>query len=200
LCGIYSILNGKDRTRYHLSGVPCNKALPDHVRAEIEILQSSLSTGRLVPSENLNLTLNFLGEQDEYAIEEAHQGLSSINAPAFDLRLAGVGSFGTRSPQVIFAEVSRCPDLLELEKRTSRSLRNSGLEFQKRRFRPHVTVARLPRSLSAFELDKVRGGLAEHAAFSGSPFRVASFQLYRSILSPRGALHEPLASYLLRYI
>lgn len=174
--------------------------LPDHVRAEIETLQSALPTGRRVPAENLHLTLNFLGEQTEDAIEEAHQALSTVNAPAFDLQLASVGSFGTRSPQVIFAEVSQCPDLLELETRTTRSLRTSGLEFQKRRFRPHVTIARLPKFLSAFELDRVRDCLAEHAAFRGSQFRVTGFQLYRSILRPQAAVHEPLASYPLRNI
>ncbi len=174
--------------------------LPDHIRVEVEILQNSMATGRLVPVENLHLTLSFLGEQAEASVEQAHQALSAIHAPTFDLQLVSVGSFGSRSPQLIFADVLQCPELFELEKRTTRTLRNSGLEFQKRRFRPHVTIARLPKFLSSLELEQVRDCLAEHAAFRGSPFRVTGFQLYRSILTPQAARHEPLASYPLRDI
>ena len=169
--------------------------LPDDVRAELETLQSSLVIGRRVPAENFHLTLSFLGEQPDEAIEEAHQALSTIRATSFDLQLAGVGSFGNRSPQVIFPDIARCPSLVELERRITRTLRNAGLEFQKQRFRPHVTIARLPKILSVFELAQVRDYFAEHAAFRGSCFEVRSFHFYRSILRPRAALHEVLASY-----
>ncbi|NNK78842.1 MAG: RNA 2',3'-cyclic phosphodiesterase [Litoreibacter sp.] len=169
--------------------------VPETIRREIETLQNAIGAGRRVPAENLHLTLRFLGEQPEETVEEAHHALSTIRAAAFDLQLAGVGSFGSRSPQLIYADIARCPDLTELVRRITRRLRQAGVEFRKQRFRPHVTIARLPKILSGFELEKVREFLAEHAAFRGTPFRVRSFELYQSTLSPRGALHDPLASY-----
>jgi 2'-5' RNA ligase len=169
--------------------------LPDDVRRELGPLQNALAIGRLVPAENLHLTLSFLGDQNEVAVEDAHEALDTMRARAFNVQLAGVGSFGHRSPQVIFADVARCPELLELEQRITRSLRHAGLEFQKRRFRPHVTLARMPKTLSAFELARVRDYLAEHAAFHGTVFKVTRFRLYQSTLTPGGALHDTLASY-----
>ncbi|MDK3073691.1 RNA 2',3'-cyclic phosphodiesterase [Sedimentitalea sp. JM2-8] len=169
--------------------------IPEQVRAELEALQSELTIGRSVPSDNLHLTLCFLGEQPEQAVEEAHLALSVLRAAAFDLQLAGVGSFGNRAPRVIFADVARNADLAALEQRIARSLRRAGLQFEKRRFRPHVTIARLPRAVPPSELAMARDFLADHAAFKGSPFRVADFRLYRSVLTPRAALHDTLACY-----
>lgn len=169
--------------------------LPDFARAELVRLQSSLAVGRPVPEENLHLTLSFLGEQRDEAIADAHAALSDLRAPAFDLQLVGVGSFGKPSPQVIYADVARCQQLLELEQGITRSLRNIGLEFQKRRFRPHVTIARLPRLMSGSDKAKVHELVPSLSAFQGTPFHVSSFQLYRSTLTPKAALHEALANY-----
>lgn len=169
--------------------------LPDRVRDEVEVLQHALSAGRLLPPENFHLTLSFLGEQPDEALEDAHEALSSMRLPAFDLQLAGVGAFGKRSPNLIFADVLRCDPLSDLEQRIIRKLRNAGLDFQKQRFRPHVTIARLPKALSAFELARVREYLADHAAFRSSCFRVGSFVMYQSTLMPGSARHEVLARY-----
>ncbi len=169
--------------------------LPEPVREELETLQESLTVGRLVPWENFHLTLTFLGEQSDEAIEDAHEALSNIRATAFDLQLVGVGSFGKRSPQVVFAEVRKCDHLAELERRTTRALRHAGLEFQKRRFRPHVTIARLPRRLSLYDLADIRDYLGASAVFRSSRFEVREFKLYRSSLTSRGAVHDVLASY-----
>lgn len=169
--------------------------LPENVRSELAALQHFLAVGRSVPEENLHLTLTFLGEQREEALEETHEALSAITSPAFDLELYGVGTFGKRSPQVVFADMARCDALIELEGRMTRSLRNAGLDFEKRRFRPHVTIARLPKVVSAFELAEVRDYLDAHASFRGSPFQVTCFHLFRSTLRPQGAVHEVLATY-----
>lgn len=169
--------------------------LPEPVTAELEALQNGLLTGRPVPVENLHLTLSFLGDQPVEAVEVAHEALSTVRAAAFRMRLRGLGSFGKRTPQVIFADVEKCDELLDLERRIARALRHADVEFQKRRFRPHVTVARLPNSLSPFEVDQVRDDLAANATFVGSPFDVAQFHLYRSHLTAKAARHEDLASY-----
>jgi 2'-5' RNA ligase len=169
--------------------------LPEQVCTELEVLQSSLSIGRTVSAENFHITLSFLGEQPDDMIEEAHGALSAIHAPAFDLHLEGVGSFGRRTPKVIFADVPRCGPLVELERRVTRRLRRVGLEFQKRRFRPHVTIARLPKNPSPFDMERLRGELAANAAFQSSRFDVTCFHLYQSVLTANGPVHDSIARY-----
>ena len=169
--------------------------LPDAIRGELERLQEHLTVGRLVPSENLHLTLCFLGEQSEAACEDAHEALSDVHAKPFDLRLAGLGTFGKNIPQVIFAALERCEELIELERKITRKLRSAGLQFQKRRFRPHVTIARLSKTLSTHSLTQVQSFLASQGNFQGSLFQVREFHFYCSTLTPDQARHEILASY-----
>jgi RNA 2',3'-cyclic 3'-phosphodiesterase len=169
--------------------------LPKHIRGELERLQENLPVGRLVPSDNLHLTLSFLGEQSAAVCEDAHEALSDVHAKPFYLRLAGLGTFGKNTPQLIYADVERCQELIELERTITRKLRSAGVPFQKRRFRPHVTIARLSRTLSASGLAKVQNFIATHAHFQGSPFQVREFHFYCSILTPEQAHHEVLATY-----
>jgi 2'-5' RNA ligase len=169
--------------------------LPEQIRGELERLQEHLPIGRLVPSDNLHLTLSFLGEQSEAVCEDTHEALSEVHAKPFDLRLAGLGTFGKTSPQVIFADVEKCEELIELERKITRRLRSAGVQFQKRRFRPHVTIARLPRILSTYGLARVQNFLASQASFQGSPFQVREFHFYCSTLMPEQARHEVLAIY-----
>ena len=169
--------------------------LPDAIRGELERLQEHLPVGRHVPSENLHLTLSFLGDQSDAACEDAHEALSEVHAKPFDLRLAGLGSFGKTSPQVIFADVEKCEELSELERKITRKLRNAGVQFQKRRFRPHVTIARLSKTLSAAGFADVQSFLASQGSFQGSRFQVREFHFFCSTLTPDQARHEILASY-----
>ncbi len=169
--------------------------LPDGTLAELERLQAHLTVGRPMPSENLHLTLSFLGEQSEAACEDAHEALCDVHAMPFDVRLSGLGSFGKNSPQVIYADVERSEDLFELERKITRKLRNAGVQFQKRRFRPHVTIARLSKTLSFDGLAQVQSFLASQVNFQAAPFQVREFHFYCSTLTPDQARHEILATY-----
>jgi 2'-5' RNA ligase len=172
--------------------------LPDAVTTAVERLQATLPVGRPVQPETLHLTLAFLGEQGPAALEEAHVELERLAAPRFDLTLSGLDTFGGADPRVVYVAVVRNEALDRLHKQVRSALRSAGIELERVRFRPHVTLARLPRGLSPDDLERLRRFLSVHAHFRPPPFTVAAFTLYRSTLHPDGAIHEVLAQYPLR--
>jgi 2'-5' RNA ligase len=168
--------------------------LPDPVRNAIETLQEALPLGRAVDAEQLHLTLAFLGEQPVDRVEAAHEALEAVAAPAFDLRLTGLGVFDERRPRVVWAGVAEDGPLRGLRARVLSALRGAGLAVERRRFRPHVTLARLD-PLDGGGEARLAGFLSRWQAFPCPAFRVEGFGLWRSTLRPDGAIHEELARY-----
>lgn len=169
--------------------------LPDEARAALVRLGRQIRPGRRMPADNLHLTLAFLGEQDEETLAALHQRLEAAVRPGFELRLAGLGVFGGRSPRALFVAADPAPDLMALHRAILADLRRVGIEPERRRYRPHVTLARFGKGLDRAEARQIAGFLEEQAGFALPPFRVAQFGLFRSILRPEGAQHEELASY-----
>lgn len=169
--------------------------LPDYARDAITDLQAALPAGQPVPAENLHLTLAFLGEQPEEMIEEAHIGLQRIGAPDFELKLTGLDTFGGSAPRVLFVGVERNEALVRLSKMVRSAMHGAGLQIDRKRFRPHVTLARFRPGMSDYDIWKLQRFLSDRGGLSQEPFRVTSFALYRSTLRPEGAVHEKLAEY-----
>ena len=70
--------------------------LPIVAIKEIQKIQKKLEpnfTGRLTLSENLHLTLKFLGEIEKSVINDVKKRLSSIKHPPFELTLKDIGVF-----------------------------------------------------------------------------------------------------------
>lgn len=169
--------------------------LPEAVADELAALQELFPLGREVAWENLHLTLSFLGDQPRAALAEADAALLALRLPAFDLRMSGLEAFGGRSPRAIVARAAPSPELAALEERVTRSLRQAGLSFPRQRFRPHVTILRLPRVLSRGDLARLRDRLEMAAGFRGTPFRAASVTLWQSVLTPEGPIYAALGRY-----
>ena len=89
--------------------------LPPAVRGALQVQQFLLPLPRKVEPENLHLTLVFLGDCPEAALEAAHEGFETLRAPAFSLSLQGLGLFGKDKPRVAWAGVAPSPDLLHLQ-------------------------------------------------------------------------------------
>ena len=68
--------------------------IPEPMSGTIAAMQVGLDFGRLVPQENFHVTLAFLGDQSDLVLDELHAGLSLLSAPAFDLQVQGLGTFG----------------------------------------------------------------------------------------------------------
>ena len=169
--------------------------LPESVKDAISDLQADLPTGQPSPSENLHLTLAFLGEQPTEMIEDIHTALCDLTAPGFDLQLAGTDTFGGNDPKVVFAAVKPNPALEHLHRKIRSLAHGAGFVLDRQRFRPHVTIARFRRRPTAPEMERLRGWLLAHSNFGTEPFPVTEISLYRSTLSRAGAFHDELARY-----
>lgn len=169
--------------------------MPEAVAAALAPVQTALPFDRLVEAENLHLTLAFLGDQPDRMLEEVHFALETIRHPGFDLTLSGLDTFGTESPQVLNIGIQPAPGLTELQQRIKSRLHGVGLQIEKRRWHPHVTLARFPKLMSRDEIGRLGRFLAGRADHRLPPFRVTEFCLFESILTSDGAHYEVLASY-----
>lgn len=171
--------------------------LPDAALDALERVQEGLTAGRHVPAENMHLTLAFLDDQPEAALQALHQLLAEISAPPLMLCFRGLDTFGGTLPRVLAAEVQKTPELTQLRSRVRSACRDAGIDLSRERFRPHVTLARFPRHLEAGQVEKIAQFLAAAAGFR-LDCEAEGFALYQSTLAPDGARYEVLAEYPLK--
>jgi RNA 2',3'-cyclic 3'-phosphodiesterase len=163
------------------------------------------ASSRVLDPELLHITLCFLGSRPLVELEAIGEALASCTEPVGELSLGAPLWLPVRRPRSLAVEVHDDEDggLRALQHRLAGALeRACGFREERRRFRPHVTVARIrdhperrARATSA------RRGAGEEPA--GKPtlpptpalsFVVAELVLYRSWLSRDGASYEPLVT------
>jgi len=165
--------------------------LPETVQYQLETTQCGLPNVRWVRPENLHITLAFLGEVSEPALEDAHSALSAVQADAFRLTLRGAGQFGEGKPRAVWVGVEPSIPLISLQEKVETSLRRAGLSLKARKFHPHVTLARGRSSTPA----QIGQYLERQGLFSSPEFSIKGFHLMESILKPAGPLYLSLADY-----
>lgn len=170
--------------------------LPEEALAPISRLQAGLTVGRAVPEENLHLTLAFLGEIREPQAEAVAEALDGLALPPVTLTLSGLDLFGGDRPTVLFI-AAEGEALQRLHDKVARAVREAGVALPRERFRPHVTVARLPKEMTGRDHRRLGEFLALNGRFSLPPQIAPSVTLYRSHLGHEGAYHEPLATFFL---
>ena len=153
--------------------------------------EGDVDGARWQDEEQLHLTLVFLGEVDPRAEAELDAALSRVEALPFELRLRGVGHFERKgAPSALWAGVAPSEPLDRLQRRVVGACRSAGCAVQKRRFQPHVTLARLNRGSGP-----IARWLGERSMLAAPAWPVERFTLFESTLSPEGARYEALAHY-----
>ena len=167
-------------------------AIPEPVRDRMALLAGGVPGAKWIDSENMHLTLRFIGEVPEDRMADIHHGLSRIRQPAFDLILSGIGYFKQgRNPTVLWVGVERNDALQQLHDRIEQALQREGFDSDGRRYSPHITLARLQRAPEA----KVAAFVAQHNLFRTQPIRVETFALFSSFLSSSGSIYTVEAEY-----
>lgn len=169
--------------------------MPDHAADRLERLQEGLPMARAVPRENLHLTLAFLDGQPEAVLRALSDFLAELAAPAFGLRLAGVTVLGRKEQGALAVAVDGGEALRGLQARVARRAEMAGIDLERRRFRPHVTILRLPKRVDSAEQAKIQAWIDRKAGFEPIGIQVDRFALFRSVLTKHGAIHDVLCEY-----
>lgn len=154
-------------------------ALPAELKAQLALLAGGIPGVRWVAPENYHLTLRFIGEIERWRAEEADAALAAIRAPAFQLALRGVGHFEKAGRiAALWVGAERNDGLTFLQAKVETALQRAGFEPERRRFAPHVTLARTERAPP----EKLIAFVQATSLFRAAPVEVEHFTLYSSHL------------------
>jgi RNA 2',3'-cyclic 3'-phosphodiesterase len=150
--------------------------IPPEVSLDLQIMQGGIPGARWMDPANHHLTIRFIGDIEQGLAREITLALDALTFKPFRLRLKGVGIFGGNKPHALYAGVEECPALQRLHDQTERLCQTLGLAAEHRKFKPHVSLAKLkeaePRALQRW--------VEVHSLYSTASFDVNAFVLFSS--------------------
>jgi RNA 2',3'-cyclic 3'-phosphodiesterase len=151
------------------------------------------SAGRRVAADQLHLTLAFLGSIPRESGLALAAGLGSTVTALGALKVERFAYWPNASHPRLAVLTFECPPpLVELEANVRGLVRSLGLPIDDHRpFRPHVTLARMPRHSRPVSPAALLAG--EQSALALPASRFAALMLYSSTLERSGARYRPLA-------
>src|ERR1700709_651193 len=118
--------------------------LPWEVKEELSDLSFNLNGARWVPTDNFHLTLRFIGEATRLQAEEIDLALATMRGRSFAFSLSGLGWFEKNGKvNTLWAGVERNENLARLQSKVETALHRIGLAPDRRRFTPHLALARM---------------------------------------------------------
>jgi 2'-5' RNA ligase len=157
-----------------------------------ERLGAAGRTVRWVPPEQMHLTLLFLGATPAAMVPPIGEEMAAVAAAAapFELEVRGVGAFARgRGIGVIWAGVRPCEPPAALQAALAARLAPAPESAAARPFTPHLTLGRVRRPRPDPWLEE---SLRKLADFEGGRLPVRELRLFRSELTPAGAVHTCL--------
>jgi 2'-5' RNA ligase len=168
--------------------------LPWSLRERLSVLAGGVPGARWLPPENYHVTLRFIGEVAPHQAEEIDLALTTLRARGFSLSLTGVGTFEKAGrPVVLWVGVERCQQLDLLQSKIETACQRTGLEPERRRFTPHVTLARLDNAVPT----KLAVFVQANNLFRSEPMPVEHFTLFSSRLGKEASVYTAEVEYAL---
>jgi 2'-5' RNA ligase len=161
---------------------------------------------RWMNPESLHVTLKFIGEEPDAAVEKTKKELATISAGTTEIKLSGYGFFPTAtSPRVFWIGMEAGPALTKLAAAIDDRMASLGIAKEDRPFSPHLTLAR---GAGGSGSPRWRKGDGQNRAFSYLQEKLSAlpmpefgtmspheFFLYQSQLSPKGSRYTKLARF-----
>ena len=162
----------------------------------LERLLSTLRPEALIkwsPLDNLHITTKFIGEWPEERLSELQAALAAVpSRKAIEVHVHDLGFFpNAKSPRNFWCGID-APGLAELAADTDAATSALGIDSEKRKYSPHLTLARIKERP---DLSRLHHAIEREATFHFGSFAARSFYLYRSQLKPTGSVYTKLAEF-----
>lgn len=178
--------------------------LSEDVRRRLALVQDELKSlvdrgqaGLSIPkAENIHLTLKFLGDIPASLVDSIVRRLDRKleDEGPFPLRVRGLGAFPAMDkPRVIWAGFEPSEELLTLQRNVLEALEKLPIKRDRKIFRPHLTLARVRQSSPGL----IAGILQPRLQTDFGSFSADRFTLFRSQLTPQGAIYTSLNEWVL---
>ncbi|MCX8092683.1 MAG: RNA 2',3'-cyclic phosphodiesterase [Candidatus Goldbacteria bacterium] len=166
-------------------GIPLN----DIARDEIFKLYPDIKDLRFIRKENLHITVKFLGEIQEKRIEKIKDIIeeSCSDISKFKISCKRLSAFPSlTSARIIWVNVMDGADTIEkIYKKLENKLANIGFEKEKRKYIPHITIARAKSSID----------ITEYLHNFEINSMASEIVLYKSDLKPNGPIYTEIFKY-----
>jgi len=164
-------------------GIP----LSDPIKEELRDIQAKLSEFcklKSVESENIHITLKFIGKVADPTIKKMIETLEKIEFSKFKIKIRGIHVFPNMNVIKVFSlGIEPEGETVELNTKINQILETK----EKREYIPHITLARIKYVKDKPGLIKF---INENKSFSTQEFGASNFILYKSTLTEKGPIYE----------
>jgi 2'-5' RNA ligase len=157
--------------------------LPEEIKSSLTSLMSPVKHIRWYESDQLHLTLRFIGEKTHHQYNAILEALKQIHLETFELTLKGSGHF---SRKVFWIGVEKNTQLEDLKTQIDQQLTLNEIELERKKFRPHITLGKAQKRddhMAAKALEQI-------SYFTPQSFQVSQFTLFSSKLTTNNAIHR----------
>ncbi|MBI5878206.1 MAG: RNA 2',3'-cyclic phosphodiesterase [Chloroflexi bacterium] len=178
--------------------IELDAGVKDALAACLAAMQRAAPPMRLkwVPPASQHLTLQFLGEieRGDVAAVSAALRAAAVSITPFDMALTGLGCFpGSTRPNVLWVGVAEPGgSLARLQQAVAMQLAPLGFEPDHGAFKPHLTLARVPRDASPGDRRALGEWFMRQPPPAPQSQRVTAIHLMQSQLLPGGAQYTAL--------
>ena len=162
----------------------------------LEGLRGAGENVKVVDGANLHITLKFLGETPEKDLDAISNKIrEDVTTPPFDMTVKGTGYFRRKSaPSALWAGVEDGGMMSQLASQVDDITGCFGFEKERRKFKPHLTLARVKQGKAEISLSI----LDEYRNREFQKFTVDRFHFVKSTLTPQGPIYEDINTFFLR--
>lgn len=133
--------------------------IKDYLLEIINLFRENTSRGNFTESNNLHLTLNFIGETDKKdlpLLEEAMKhSVENTGIKPFLLTTGKIGRFARREGDIYWLGVLKEENLWTLQKELVKQLKHRGFPVEDREYKPHLTLGRKVEVKRDFHISEV---------------------------------------------